>query len=68
VPLQELTPTHATELLPLAALLPVLAQPAKINAAAPTANRAPLPIFDDAFDEISIDIFYSSRLMIESGK
>jgi hypothetical protein len=68
VPLQELTPTQATELLPLAALVPVLAQPAKINAAAPTANNAPLPIPDDVFDEICVDIFYSSRLMIEFGK
>ena len=69
VPLHEFTPTQATFELPLAAALPpLLAQPAKINAAAPTANNAPLPIPDDAFDEICVDIFYSSRLMIEFGK
>jgi hypothetical protein len=61
--LQEFTPTQATEELPLAALVPPpLAQPAKINAAAPTASNAPLPIFDVTFDEISVAIFYSSKM------
>jgi hypothetical protein len=59
VPLHEFTPTQATEALPLAALAPVAAQPDRINAAAPTANNAPLLIFDDAFDEICVVIFYS---------
>ena len=48
VPLHEFTPTHATVAEPLLAdLAPPLAQPAKINAAALTANNAPLLIFDD---------------------
>jgi hypothetical protein len=62
VPLHEFTPTQATVELPLAALPPLLAQPDKINAAAPTASSAPLLIFDDAIDEICVDIFYSSRM------
>ena len=48
VPLHELTPTQATEAEPASAVFaPVDAQPAKISAAAPTANIAPLLIFDD---------------------
>jgi hypothetical protein len=48
VPLHEFTPTHATEALPLDALVPPpLAHPAKMSAAAPKAKKAPLFKVDD---------------------
>ena len=54
-PLHEFTPTHATEALPLDALVPpLLAQPDKMSAAAPKASIAPL-------FKVDVDMFKSSR-------
>jgi hypothetical protein len=54
VPLHEFTPTQATEALLAEAVVPLLAQPDKINAAALIANKVPL-------FKVVVIIFNSSR-------
>jgi hypothetical protein len=64
VPLHEFTPTHAPTVLLLAVLAaaPVAAQPAKISAAAPSANIAPRRVLDVSIDMMIPSKFYDKKL------